>query len=266
MPPDLAVLTRLVDRHTTGQDRFRAGAWTGIGRVLTGLAAVAFYEAEAQRAAAAELAAIDAAAATASGALTVSYLDAVLTALGVTAAAKIGPPGVLRAADPATVWQRPFEQYRYRASLDGDLDAALDAALTRARQLVDTDLTLAVRDAAARHSTANRAVTGYRRVLRPELSKSGQVCGMCIVAAQNVYRKGDLMPIHQGCNCAVMEVVGDADPGDFLNAAELDAIYDEAGTNRRAELRETRFTITQNSELGPIMAPTKRKRDLTDAI
>ena len=265
MQADPEVLNRLVDRHTAGQQRLRSGAWSGIGRILGVLAPLAFYEHAAQREAAAELEALTASAAAASGAHTVSYLDAVLLSLGVAPALRLPVPGRLRAADPREVWARPFEQYRYRASLGGDPTDALRAALTRAQQLADTDLTLAVRDASARHSGANRTVTGYRRVLRPELSKSGQVCGMCIVAAQNIYRKKELMPIHQGCNCTTMPVIGDADPADFLNAAELDAIYDEAGTNRRRELRETRFTIEQNTELGPVMTPTPRERSAPDA-
>ncbi len=108
-------------------------------------------------------------------------------------------------------------------------------------------------------STANVKVTRFRRVVRPELSKSGQVCGLCLVASHNTYESGELMPIHQGCNCTVMPIIGEADPGDSLNGLSLQDVYDQAGGNARKELQRSRFTIEQNSELGPVMVPVPDK-------
>lgn len=263
MAPDLAVLTRVVDAHTAGQNRLRTGFRTGVAAILAGMVGPDFYRPDRQAEAADALVELAAQAGAASGGHTVSYLDAMLAALGVAPARQVEPQGMLRfGVDPREVWSRPFEQYRYQYSLIGDQEDALNAAFQRAFQLAETDLTLAVRDAAVRHGQANTRVTYYRRVVRPELSQSGQVCGMCLVASHNHYRTNELMPIHQGCNCTVAEILGegDLDPGDSLNQLSLQDVYDAAGSTKKADLQRTRYRIEHNSELGPVMVPVTREK------
>jgi hypothetical protein len=55
-----------------------------------------------------------------------------------------------------------------------------------------------MRETTRRHLAAAEDVTGYRRVIHPELSKSG-TCGLCVAAADRIYYVDDLMPIHTNC-------------------------------------------------------------------
>lgn len=132
------------------------------------------------------------------------------------------------------------------------------AALARARRAVDTDLKLARR--AQMHRTLSRAaqeglVTGYRRIIHPEVSRGG-TCGLCIAASTRVYRVDHLQPLHGGCHCSQLPVARGVDPGVDIN----DDAYEEAlaitgGHTDRDSLRRTRFRVDHHGELGPVLAP-----------
>lgn len=154
--------------------------------------------------------------------------------------------------DLRLVHHRPAEAYK-RAIATGSTHAeALVKAGIRAKGLAFTDLSLQARG--AQQAVLDRAgITTFRRVIRPELSKTG-TCGMCIVAADQIYSSGDLMPLHPpSCNCAVMPIIGDADPGRQLNREDLDKLYADAGSNRAEDLRRTRYTVNQHGEFGPTL-------------
>lgn len=89
--------------------------------------------------------------------------------------------------DPADAYGRIADQYRWETIANGASDEeALAKAKIRAEQVVDTDISLAVREQEA--ATAKRlGVQLYRRVLHPELAESGLSCGLCIVASDRVY-------------------------------------------------------------------------------
>jgi hypothetical protein len=62
-------------------------------------------------------------------------------------------------------------------------------AMRLASAITDTNMTLAQRGrvpAAFERLEADLRVTGYRRVVHPELSRTG-TCGLCIVASDQVY-------------------------------------------------------------------------------
>jgi hypothetical protein len=154
--------------------------------------------------------------------------------------------------DLRLVHHRPAEAYK-RAIATGSTHAeALVKAGIRAKGLAFTDLSLQARG--AQQAVLDRAgITTFRRVIRPELSKTG-TCGMCIVAADQVYNSGDLMPLHPpSCNCVVMPIIGDNDPGRQLNREDLDQLYADAGSNRAEDLRKTRYTVNQHGEFGPTL-------------
>lgn len=154
--------------------------------------------------------------------------------------------------DLRLVHHRPAEAYKKAIATGSTHDEALVKSGIRARGLAFTDLSLQARN--AQQATLDRAgITTFRRVIRPELSKTG-TCGLCIVAADQVYNTGDLMPLHPpSCNCAVMPIIGDNDPGKQMNREDLDQLYRDAGSNRADDLRKTRYQVNEHGEFGPTL-------------
>jgi hypothetical protein len=164
------------------------------------------------------------------------------------------------ALDPGEPYNRVAEQYRYQVVARGSTEAeAQQAAESRLAAIAWTDVTLAVREQVRRtlgSLSSIAGVEGYRRVLRPELSETGP-CGLCVVAATRIYTVEDLKPMHDRCVCEVLPIIGDMDPGLFLNDEDLDRIYGGAGqrggkrgTGRLARMR---VVFTEHGELGPIL-------------
>ena len=107
------------------------------------------------------------------------------------------PDNLRQGVTPEDVWRRPAEQYRYAASQGAEPAQALKVATQRAVALADTDRQLADRWA-AREKLQLPEITGYRRIIHPELSVSG-VCGLCVVAADRIYHVEELRAIHENC-------------------------------------------------------------------
>lgn len=160
----------------------------------------------------------------------------------------------LRGVAHDSVYGRVADDYRYQKSLGKTAAEAQKLAELRAEELADMDVTLAVRKQENAFVTAKKAVLYYRRVIHPELAKSGTSCGLCIVASTRVYNKGDLKPIHFRCNCVTLPVVDrKQDVGDLINQDDLTSLYEEAGSNRAADLKKTRYSVHQHGELGPVL-------------
>jgi hypothetical protein len=164
--------------------------------------------------------------------------------------------------DPVEVYMRPAVKYRYERSLDASVEEALADAEARLGRLVEDDVMVAERDAFwdIINGPDESTVTGYRRVLRPEMAKFGS-CGLCVAAATRTYSREDLLPLHNGCNCIVLPVMGDKDPGFDLNEDDFKKLYAAAGgtTSGRAKngkigLQRVRVTTVEHGELGPILA------------
>jgi hypothetical protein len=159
--------------------------------------------------------------------------------------------GALRGAPNSLVYQRLAENYRYQRAQGKDHATALQLTSQRAETMADTDTTLAMR-AQSRRFMTRRGIAGYRRVIRPEVSAGG-TCGLCIAAADRIYRKADLLPMHDRCNCETAPIVGGQDPGHSLNSADLDALYGAAGSTRRQDLAKVRIAVHHHGELGPVL-------------
>lgn len=163
-----------------------------------------------------------------------------------------------RLLDPATPYGRVAEQYRLAVVSQGaSEDHARQRALVRVAQVAATDVTLAVREQVRKTLGQVRGITGYRRILRPELSETGP-CGLCVVAADRIYKVEHLLPIHDRCVCDVLPIIGDLDPGIDLNADELRAIYETAGSTGGGKrhggaLKRVRVAMGENGELGPVL-------------
>lgn len=203
----------------------------------------------------------------ATGRVTEAYLRQVLRQLGVTVPASrlVDLSDSLRAgATPEEVLLRPAATVRYLQSTDVPRDAAVKAGLTRLQAIAATNLQLALSQSTVMALSSVNGVSGYRRILRPYLSKGGS-CGLCIAAADRVYGKRTLLPIHAHCKCAVMPITRAGDPGLRLNTDDLDRLYGSAGGTEAARLKATRYRVEQHSELGPVLVPAgQRFRDVDD--
>jgi hypothetical protein len=169
--------------------------------------------------------------------------------------------------DPADAYGRIADQYRHDQIVNGAThEQALAKAQRRAEQVVDTDMSLVVREQEVR--TARKlGVKTYRRVLHPELAESGLSCGLCIVAADRVYSVEKFKrELHAHCHCEMVPIDGDNDPGLKLNQADLDSLYRAAGRatgqdepvtgggkKQLGALKRVRVGITEHGELGPIL-------------
>lgn len=150
------------------------------------------------------------------------------------------------------VYERPAEVYREKVALGADPAEAERMAAQRRDGLVHTDLLLVERETQQRQMNAHR-VERFRRIIRPELSQSG-TCGLCIAASDQIYRVGDLMPLHApSCKCKTMPIVGDDDPGRSLNDEDLKRLYADAGSTKAEDLRRTRYKVNEHGEFGPVL-------------
>lgn len=152
-------------------------------------------------------------------------------------------------ADHEAVYARVAAEYRWQRSKGLDDRAALSTAMTRAQEMVSTDMGLAFQRQTAEF-TKRRQITRYRRIVRPELSMNGS-CGLCVAASDRLYYRGDLMPIHARCKCTVITVTANTDPGSQLNEDTLSEMYGAAGSTAGPDLKRTRYTVVEHGELGP---------------
>lgn len=165
-------------------------------------------------------------------------------------------PSVRRGADLLEVYTRPAAKYRRTYAFTEDPDAATAAALDRAQELIETDQLLTRREA-TQQTFQSLGVQRLRRVIHPELSKSG-TCGLCAVAATRTYAVDELLPIHvPECKCTTVPVDGEDDPGAVLNEKDLAAFYEAAGGTSGAKLK--RIRVRQHGEYGPTLVDADHK-------
>ena len=101
--------------------------------------------------------------------------------------------------------------------------------------------------------SGKQKVLGWRRVIRPELSKTG-TCGLCFVASFRMYSRKNLNAIHARCNCVVLPATAVFDPGRGMNEADLKRVYRAAGGSTYAgDLLNTRVSIREHGELGQVL-------------
>lgn len=158
-----------------------------------------------------------------------------------------------RLISPLEEWDRPAEQYRYAKSIGKSEAEALQIAMKRVEEMGDMDMQLAMRKQSSNIFKATPKIKGYRRVLHPELSESGTSCGLCIAASTRIYKKKELLPIHEHCHCGVMPIAGEEDPGDVFNEDDLKLLYELAGGTGAQALSRVRYKIKEHGELGPYL-------------
>lgn len=248
-----ALVTALVARQGVARARVETGVLVQLRRLVTGMRG-RWYDPKSLDTFHTSASALVRQGQVVTGNLTGAYVDRTLVDLGLTPArGAVSLPAQLREVAPADEWERPAKEYRrLRVTGIAELQAEL-AAEARAERMATMDLALAAREA-SRQRLQVAGVTGYRRVIHPELAKSGS-CGLCVVASDRVYARETLLPLHNGCNCTTLAIVGEDDPGLRINTADLTALYDAAGgESTREALQRIRVTVNEHGELGPILS------------
>jgi len=162
------------------------------------------------------------------------------------------PDSLRKTADPAAPYTRPLAQLTADRSRRIKPAVATNRAYRRLMVMVDTDLTMAMREGARQATADNPDVIGTRRIVRPELSRGG-VCGLCLAAADRIYSKRLLMPIHARCNCEPVIVTRNHDPGIQLNEQDFAQLYGPDGATSAAELKKVRFVVSEHGEMGAVL-------------
>lgn len=152
----------------------------------------------------------------------------------------VGPVGIpldvatgARGVPAAEVYGRMGPEVWSSLSRGLSFDEAVRAGLARALKTAETDLQLAKTHSSRYLIDNDTDAVSYRRVL------NGESCTLCSQAATRVYHRGDLMPIHPGCDCGVRPVYEDhptptPDPGTPV---------DDRGD----------VEVNHHSELGPVL-------------
>lgn len=165
------------------------------------------------------------------------------------------PPIRNRVPSPQ-VFERVAAHYRRQVARGIPHARAWDGAMKYAGLLADTNNRLAQREMSRQvlaYMSRTLGVTTYRRVIRPELSRTG-TCGLCITASDQVYNVRDLMPLHDRCKCVVLPIIGDDDPGSSLNNLTVGDIRADAGDSSHGwDLKRVRYVVNEHGELGPVL-------------
>lgn len=150
------------------------------------------------------------------------------------------------------VYHRPVATARSVLAAGGSHVQAVARGEARARSLVKTDLQLARTKTSKEVLSGTEGVNGYRRVLT-----GAESCGLCMHASTRRYKIGDLLPIHPGCDCGVLPIVGDFDPGEVWNRSQLEDL-------KRQGVEPIETTVYEHGDIGPTLA-VKGQHQLRDS-
>lgn len=203
----------------------------------------------------------------ATGHVTASYVTGVVATLTGSSAAPVALAASavtsLRQVSPLIVYRRPITATLVALAGGATFLAAKKIGRDRLERLVSDDLSMAHREAARRTFLDDDRITGYRRVVRPELG--AKTCGLCIAASDNRYSRDDLLPIHTRCSCEVMPIVRTGagkvkDPGRVINGQDIESLYNSSvaatgGSTSYDDLLATKFAVHHHGELGPVLRP-----------
>lgn len=157
-------------------------------------------------------------------------------------------------AEAATVYRRPFVDVYTALAQGKDVTQAIEAGAIRLSSLVSTDMQLSRRNAGLAARSRNDRIVGFARTLT-----GSENCALCYVASTQRYTRGDLLPIHPGCDCGEMPIYGNQDPGQVIDELRLNATHQAVEERfgfsdpgaRAIDYRD--IAIREHGELGPLL-------------
>jgi hypothetical protein len=153
-----------------------------------------------------------------------------------------------------TLFTRPFVDMRRGLANGATMTTAIEAGARRANQLAQTEVQLAKRQVGYKVRQANQNIVGYIRTLT-----GSENCALCYVASTQRYHKGDLLPIHPGCDCGEMPLYGTDDPGQVIDQQRLDATHENVlkrfgESDKSARSIDYRnIMVSNHGEMGPTL-------------
>jgi hypothetical protein len=160
----------------------------------------------------------------------------------------------LRGVAGSTVYTRGHIAMRTALSQGKSLDYAVQLGAQRIYNIARTDMQLAKTNTGLAIRNGNSGIVGYVRVL-----SGAENCAKCYVASTQRYHRGNLMPIHPGCDCGEEPIFGSQDPGQVIDRANLEATHEAVALRFGKSARDTRtidyskIAVRRHGELGPVL-------------
>jgi hypothetical protein len=171
------------------------------------------------------------------------------------AALDLSTKALRNGANTLDVYSRPFVQMRMALAKGESFTDALNTGAMNSRQLARTEIQLSRREASLYSRNANDNVVGYLRTLT-----GSESCALCYTASTQRYNKGELMPIHPGCDCGEMPIYGDTDTGQVIDQQLLDKSHEAIGdrfgfsdVTGKTDLDYRKIMVRDHGEIGPML-------------
>lgn len=162
-----------------------------------------------------------------------------------------------RGVDPSIVYRRPAVDVYAALAAGKPLPQAAAEGRLRLTQLIGGDMQLA-KTHASRQSMRGYPEEGqfYRRVLTGR-----ENCALCVVASTQRYYRGDLLPIHPGCDCGVQPLPPGLAVNQVIDVDLLEQVHqvaaDRLGVSDRGgstpDYRKL-LTVREHGEYGPTLS------------
>lgn len=162
-----------------------------------------------------------------------------------------------RGVDPRLVYRRPAVDVYTALAAGKPLPQAAAEGRLRLTQLIGGDMQLA-KVHASRQSMRGYPEEGqfYRRVLTGR-----ENCALCVVASTQRYYRGDLLPIHPGCDCGVQPLPPGLAVNQVIDEDLLEQVHqitaDRLGVSDRGgrtpDYRKL-LTVSEHGEYGPTLS------------
>lgn len=162
-----------------------------------------------------------------------------------------------RGVDPRVVYRRPAVDVYAALAAGKPLPQAAAEGRLRLTQLIGGDMQLA-KVHASRQSMRGYPEEGkfYRRVLTGR-----ENCALCVVASTQRYYRGDLLPIHPGCDCGVQPLPPGLAVNQVIDEDLLEQVHqitaDRLGVSDRGgrtpDYRKL-LTVSEHGEYGPTLS------------
>lgn len=162
-----------------------------------------------------------------------------------------------RGVDPRVVYRRPAVDVYTALAAGKPLPQAAAEGRLRLTQLIGGDMQLA-KVHASRQSMRGYPAEGqfYRRVLTGR-----ENCALCVVASTQRYYRGDLLPIHPGCDCGVQPLPPGLAVNQVIDEDLLEQVHqitaDRLGVSdrggRNPDYRKL-LTVSEHGEYGPTLS------------